>query len=347
MDNICTMTTWVSIGVILSGLLDIVSGHGRLIDPPSRSSMFRYGFANPPNYNDHQLYCGGVQVQYEQNGGKCGVCGDPWQGPRENEAGGKYANGIIVRSYTIGQVINVTVELTVNHKGYFEFRLCPNDDPMKKVTHECLNQYVLQFADTGNRRLYIPQANGYQKLHMQLRLPGGVRCRDCLFQWKYNAGNSWGVDSQTGRGCIGCGNQEQFYGCSDIAIGYPEIEPGMSLITGKMANGGPIQPAPTPVYPSNTEYPQWESSRDPNTLPRQDAGDKNVMTYQSFQEFRDQFKDKNIQPCVCHTCVGRTCVCECYIVSSSNSILVSHLQQLCLLCLSVLVFLFSSKRFVS
>ena len=37
-------------------------GHGRLIDPPSRSSMWRYGFNNPPNYDDNQLYCGGRQV---------------------------------------------------------------------------------------------------------------------------------------------------------------------------------------------------------------------------------------------------------------------------------------------
>lgn len=39
-----------------------VTGHGRLVDPPSRSSMWRYGFKNPPNYDDNQLYCGGVQV---------------------------------------------------------------------------------------------------------------------------------------------------------------------------------------------------------------------------------------------------------------------------------------------
>ena len=32
------------------------------------------------------------------------------------------------------------------------------------------------------------------------------------------SGNSWGVD-KSGQGCVGCGEQEQFYGCSDIAIG--------------------------------------------------------------------------------------------------------------------------------
>ena len=35
------------------------------------------------------------------NGGKCGVCGDAWGGPRDNEAGGKYATGILVRHYKV------------------------------------------------------------------------------------------------------------------------------------------------------------------------------------------------------------------------------------------------------
>ena len=34
----------------------------------------------------------------------------------------------------------------------------------------------------------------------------------------YLSGNSWGVD-EYGAGCVGCGPQEQFYGCADIAIG--------------------------------------------------------------------------------------------------------------------------------
>ena len=46
-----------------------------------------------------------LQYQNELNGGKCGVCGDPWGKPDPQfEAGGKYANGIITRTYTEGQV---------------------------------------------------------------------------------------------------------------------------------------------------------------------------------------------------------------------------------------------------
>lgn len=40
-------------------------------------------------------------------------------------------------------------------------------------------------------------------------------------------GNSWGVDLYTGEGCIGCGAQEQFYACADIAIGHDEIHIGV------------------------------------------------------------------------------------------------------------------------
>lgn len=63
------------------------------------------------------LYC--FQRQWGVNGGKCGVCGDPWDGKRENEAGGKYANGIIARKYKPGETITVNVDLTANHLGKF------------------------------------------------------------------------------------------------------------------------------------------------------------------------------------------------------------------------------------
>ena len=34
----------------------------------------------------------------------------------------------------------------------------------------------------------------------------------------YIVGNSWGLDPDSGDRCLGCGPQEEFYGCSDIAI---------------------------------------------------------------------------------------------------------------------------------
>jgi len=46
-------------------------------------------------------------VHWQQNKGKCGVCGDAYHlsQPRPHEAGGEFAKGIIVRHYTVGQVM--------------------------------------------------------------------------------------------------------------------------------------------------------------------------------------------------------------------------------------------------
>lgn len=39
-------------------------GHGRLMDPPARNSMWRFGFPNPVNYNDNELFCGGYAGRF-------------------------------------------------------------------------------------------------------------------------------------------------------------------------------------------------------------------------------------------------------------------------------------------
>lgn len=36
-----------------------VDCHGRLMEPPARNSMWRFGYPNPVDYNDNELYCGG------------------------------------------------------------------------------------------------------------------------------------------------------------------------------------------------------------------------------------------------------------------------------------------------
>ena len=61
-----------------------------------------------------------LQYQNVLNGGKCGVCGDPWGKPNPQfVAGGKYANGIITRTYKEGQVRKRNH--TFNLKKYFHW----------------------------------------------------------------------------------------------------------------------------------------------------------------------------------------------------------------------------------
>ena len=57
------------------------------------------------------------------------------------------------------------------------------------------------------------------KVHLRLQLPPNLVCTQCILQWTYVAGNNWGVDPETGQGCLGCGNmQENFRACADISI---------------------------------------------------------------------------------------------------------------------------------
>lgn len=39
-----------------------ISGHGMLLDPPNRSSLWRYNSLAVANYNDNQNFCGGFSV---------------------------------------------------------------------------------------------------------------------------------------------------------------------------------------------------------------------------------------------------------------------------------------------
>ncbi|XP_050302893.1 uncharacterized protein LOC126740771 isoform X2 [Anthonomus grandis grandis] len=204
---------------IFFSLVEWIEGHGRLIEPPSRASAWRYGFDTPHNYNDHELYCGGFTRQWVKNEGKCGVCGDPWDSkkPRAHEYGGVFGQGIIVRKYGVGGIMNIRVELTANHNGYFEFRICPD---YKSTTQECLDQNILKLIkpqegmDHKNHR-YFPK-EGNKIYEMKYRLPKKT-CKHCVLQWKYIAGNNWG-NCPNGTGAVGCGPQEEFRACSDITI---------------------------------------------------------------------------------------------------------------------------------
>ena len=95
--------------LIVAATISSVHGHGRLIRPPNRSSIWRfpeYASQNPPpNYTDNELYCGGVH-QAENPGTNCGPCGDPVGAsrPRPNEHGGTYGRGIVTGRYNAGQV---------------------------------------------------------------------------------------------------------------------------------------------------------------------------------------------------------------------------------------------------
>ncbi|KAL8579495.1 hypothetical protein ACOMHN_025448 [Nucella lapillus] len=250
------MLTGLFLMAVMAGM---VRGHGMMIDPPQRSSMWRYGYSTPRNYDDNQLYCGGFSRQWNINGGKCGVCGDPYDDsqPRANEAGGMFATGVIVKTYRQGQAIDVSVKITANHMGYFVFKLCPNNNVKKVTTQECLDQHVLTVLgpdgeDMGTQ-FYID--NKVDTKSVRLQLPSDVACSQCVLQWTYNTGNSWGCENvPTRRCCIGCGHQENFVNCADIAISADDTNRPTNRPTNKpkVTDSPVVPPVPQKTTPSGS-----------------------------------------------------------------------------------------------
>ena len=164
-----------------------------------------------------------LQHQHNVLHGKCGICGDPYDAKvKEHEApNGKYANGIIVKDYPSGGIMDVDVQVTSNHKGYFLFKLCPNNDIGQDPYQECFDKFPVKIYPNGEDRYYLPDEQS-RDFKLQVQLPE-IQCEQCILQWTYIAGNNWGTDESGS--CVGCGPQETFRACSDIKISGQNDEP--------------------------------------------------------------------------------------------------------------------------
>jgi len=203
------------------------------MEPPTRNSMWRFGYPNPVNFNDNEMWCGGAAV-LQANKGKCGVCGDNWADPppRTHEIGGKYGNKIITRKYTSGQTIDVTVDLTANHKGNFQFKVCRVINSRVEITQECLDKNILSFVLEDGKLTEKFEVKDVTKAtevyNMKIKLPAEIMCKLCVLQWTYTTGNSWGT-CEDGTEAMGCGYQETFKNCADVSIFEPVPEDLRSL----------------------------------------------------------------------------------------------------------------------
>ena len=56
--NMYSLTVLVVIATFVQG----IHSHGRLLNPAGRATAWRKGFGTPVNYNDDELYCGGLTV---------------------------------------------------------------------------------------------------------------------------------------------------------------------------------------------------------------------------------------------------------------------------------------------
>ena len=88
------------------------------------------------------------------------------------------------------QEISVKIELTANHQGFMEFRLCAQNNPLVPASQACLDRHLLeQVGGLGTR--YYP-GPGNKVFQVRLELPRGLTCSQCVLQWRYVAANNWG-----------------------------------------------------------------------------------------------------------------------------------------------------------
>ncbi|CAF0969077.1 unnamed protein product [Brachionus calyciflorus] len=212
MKILILISTFVCINIIG------IDCHGRLIDPPARSSAWRENPVSFPYvYYDNQMFCGGFETQWKKNKGRCGICGEDWSKPRLFEKGGELYRGISVRTYNQGETIEVKAEITANHQGFMEYRIC-NVDKMAngEANQKCLNENLLR--DKSGRSRFAVRPGVLGNITSTIVLPKKMVCDHCVIQWRYHAANSWNTDPFTRKGCVGCGPQEEFYGCADVKI---------------------------------------------------------------------------------------------------------------------------------
>ncbi|XP_066597989.1 uncharacterized protein [Prorops nasuta] len=205
------------LALVVAVNLEGIFGHGMLMDPVNRGSAWRKQHRTPKLFTDNENFCGGFNKQYGENKGKCGECGDDYSlpRPRRMENGGTYGTGLIVASYKQGQTINVTALLTASHLGHFEFSLCPLSSKDELETEDCFAKHPL-YQPNGDFEFRPTNWDAGEHV-VSLVLPKDLECEHCVLRWHYRTGNSWGR-CPDGTGKLGCGNQEIFRSCSDIAI---------------------------------------------------------------------------------------------------------------------------------
>ena len=121
------------------------------------------------------------------------------------------------RTYKSGDQVTAKVELTANHNGFFEFKLCPATNEHMEVTQRCLDSYPLKVLNSWTTDRYVLPSNKAETFDVQLELPAHLSCQRCVLQWTYTSANNWG-QCDDGSSAVGCGPQETFRNCADIKI---------------------------------------------------------------------------------------------------------------------------------
>ena len=145
------------------------------------------------------LNAGGVRRTYPDYPNRCpvlyGVCGDPSDAVQEHSAGGVHDRGVR-RNYRRGDTIQVQVNVTSFHQGFFDIELC-STYPETEECFKSINQYSIDNTspEGGNPTYFFP-----------VKLPDNTTCERCVLRWFWVTNNSPGLPP------------EFFINCADISI---------------------------------------------------------------------------------------------------------------------------------
>lgn len=218
-----TMSVWASFmragacalllkGAALVSLAGSALAHGYMAVPAARNVIHQ------SNWCPQCLNAGGPWKTYGTDrvwpDARHGACGDPYDGAKDHERGGRFATGVLTGTYSQGQTIRIRVTVMAAHKGRFSFGVCPDGE-----SQACFDAHPLVHAADGSRYWWLGD-RGVGDYDMDFRLPIDVSCSKCVLQWHYETGNSCGLpgDRSTMVDCERSGAIEEFWNCADVRI---------------------------------------------------------------------------------------------------------------------------------
>ena len=131
-------------------------------------------------------------------------------------------------------------------------------------------------------------------------------------------GNSWGIDAKSGMSGLGLGNQEQFYGCADVAVRPPSSTKPEGTLTESPATSTERSGTTAPITTSTDTTPTARTSAGifptstPSTLPPHSTTDGSTRRCFATGRWRgstfmDTWCERN---CRLSNCPATHCLCK-------------------------------------
>ena len=107
----------------------------------------------------------------------------------QNSAVFVYISSAVCLQFAL-QVIDVDIDLVAHHRGFFAFKLCPQNNPTETVLASCFDKYPLKL-ENGERFYHLAKNNihGPGRVKAKVQLPIGLTCWHCILQTTYVSGN--------------------------------------------------------------------------------------------------------------------------------------------------------------